>query len=286
MNIVTVTFDRDFDQLLLQADSINKYLTTKTTHWVVVESTSKLHQEWKDRLAPFYTFHELKLMFFGDFESPNTGYQRQQILKFLISTYIQDDFYLVLDCKNFLVKETALTFDLDEEGNRSVFDNSKEYFTHFSPYWFDQIQTSIKEELNVPIPNKFWGINTPYRMKSVVSRKIVSMLNLSNFFYRNRSVFIDFFLYRLFTNYPVENSRTDQIYITLWPDLANVGITKGNIIKTLNQIKDTETIVFLACHRDWIKNYRHIQYIDMVKKFLYTTTILDKTLIDNYFLIK
>jgi hypothetical protein len=285
MNIVTITFDRDFDQLLLQADSIDKYLKTKAIHWIIVESTSKSHQEWKDALTPFYKFHELKLLFFGDFEYPNNGYQRQQILKFLISTYVQEEFYLVLDCKNFLVKETALTFDLDEEGNRSVFDNSKEYFTYFSPYWFDQIQNSIKEELDVPIPNKFWGINTPYRMKSTISKKIVETLNLSNFFYRNRSVFIDFFLYRLFTNYPVENSRSDQIYVTLWPNLANKKITKDDILKILTQIKDTESIVFLACHRDWIKDYRHEEYIDIVKNFLYTTT-LDKTLIDNYFLIK
>ena len=273
MNIVTVTFDRDFDQLLLQADSINKYLTTKTTHWVVVESTSKLHQEWKDRLAPFYTFHELKLMFFGKFQYPVWGYIRQQILKLTISKYIKAESYLILDSKNFFGKETTEN-DINhlQEGSDWIVNLYQRIYT-FDIFLYDKI-VKLSNDLNVPVPERIWDIQTPWRMKTLTARKIVDTLDLPYMGYKNEWP-NEFILYRLFTDYPIDTAdiTINPIGCTIWHDNYT---TTNNLNFSLYNIQ--------AIHRTCIRDPEMKNHSNILRLQIHLNTILDKRLIDNYFI--
>jgi len=273
MNIVTVAFDRDFDQLLLQADSINKYLKTKSTHWVVVESTNKSHQEWEDKLSPFYTFHELKLMFFGDFQYPIWGYFRQQILKLLISKYIRAESYLILDSKNFFCKETTEE-DISHlrEGGDWV-KNFEERIKPFDIFLYDRI-IKLANDLNVPVPKLIWDIITPFRMKTLIAQKIVDTLDLPYMCFKNDWP-TEFILYRLFTNCPLDTADiiVKPIGFTLW----------------LHKYTTTQTLDFknhniLAIHRKCIREEKNINHTNMLRLQIHLNTILDKQLIDNYFI--
>jgi hypothetical protein len=261
---------------------MNKYLKTPSTHWVVVESTNKFHHEWEDKLSPFYTFHKLKLMFFGEFEYPvKSGWDRQQILKLSISKYIRGEYYLVLDCKNFFIRDTIFTFD-KEEGNYWV-----DTYDHtigvlgYDDGTYDKVKNTIINYLKKPLPEKIWRVITPFRMRTEVSKTIVDTLNLS-YMAHMRIIFLEFILYRLFTDYDIKNSENkvlEQFSQTFWDEVTNWRSINHTLNFNLN-------ITMLAVHKKFIWNPNRAEECQTIKDFLYSNTNLDKTLIDNYFLIK
>lgn len=107
MDLVTVTCFDDRHQMLLQAESIQKFLEP-CTHWVIVNDPEIDQSFWETLLSPFYKKHELKLVFPNWNTFPHgTGHDKQQCYKFWISKFI-DTNYLLLDSKNFFVKPSKL----------------------------------------------------------------------------------------------------------------------------------------------------------------------------------
>ena len=47
MNIVTVTCTRDKFAMLLQAQSINLFVTEKITHYVIIQDSTTSYTEWR-----------------------------------------------------------------------------------------------------------------------------------------------------------------------------------------------------------------------------------------------
>ena len=103
MDLVTVTCDLDFNQMLLQAESISKFLKP-CTHWVVINDQHIDKEKWESALTPYYHNHTLKL-FTPNWNSipSDFGWAKQQAYKFVVSKYVNDD-YLLLDSKNFFIK--------------------------------------------------------------------------------------------------------------------------------------------------------------------------------------
>ena len=88
MNLVTVACNRDFNQMLLQAESIQMHLDP-CTHWVIVNERNPDINFWQSALSPFYKNHELKLLFPGELLFPGKhyykgGWNSQQTYKFWI----------------------------------------------------------------------------------------------------------------------------------------------------------------------------------------------------------
>jgi hypothetical protein len=270
MNIVTVAFDRDFDQLLLQADSMNKFLKTKSTHWVVVESTDKTEAEWETLLTPLYTFHKLKLIFLGPLTSEYeiSGYIRQQIFKLTISNYIEDDYYLVLDCKNFFVRDTYFNFD-DEEGNRTL-RNISDVKNHER---FKILKHVIEQDLKKTVPVSTWATITPFRIKTSTARRLVKELNLTAL---AKGPWVnEFLLYSIYSDYPIEKSQGKPCYFFTWWSDTQLSI----------DVFQNQDITIFGCHKFFINNNSNQALIDKIKEFLYNTG-LEKRLIDNYFFSK
>lgn len=127
INLVTVTFLRDLRQMLLQAESVQKYVSP-CTHYVIVANcrvTNSQKQRWHKLLRPFYTRHKLVLIFPDMSTLPekhvrnNSNYWYCFLFQFTIAEILDDD-YMVLNSKNFFVKPTLLEEFRGRSGNTSI----------------------------------------------------------------------------------------------------------------------------------------------------------------------
>lgn len=119
MYLATVTCYRDFPQLLLQAESIQKFVEP-CKHVIIVNQDNPDIDFYYRWLKPYYTKHELVVMPKLDYYYPVKGLQndskllgsalewRIQQLQKLLLAYEFDDDYILLDSKNFFVKSTIL----------------------------------------------------------------------------------------------------------------------------------------------------------------------------------
>ena len=123
MDLVTVTCTRDFEQMILQAHSIDVFLTRPCRHWVFVEDQDTDLDTWRQALAPWYKKHKLELLpawQHYDICGFDTGWQRQQLIKLEAAKFVRTKTYLVLDSKNFFVKPTNLHNWPITEGNNLI----------------------------------------------------------------------------------------------------------------------------------------------------------------------
>lgn len=117
MDLVTLTFKRDLRHTVLQAESIQKFVSP-CDHWVIVNEfgiSEKRKQLWRKILQPYYTKHRLRLWFPDDLNADNK--LNQDITKssyflgfkyqFTVAQFLDDD-YVVLNAKNFFVKPVNL----------------------------------------------------------------------------------------------------------------------------------------------------------------------------------
>lgn len=108
-DLVTVTCNLDKKQLLLQAESISKFLEP-CTHWIIINEANPNISSWEKYLSPFYKKHDLKLISRDDLfksESFVKGYHLQNVCKLEIGKLIKND-YLILDTKNFFIKPASI----------------------------------------------------------------------------------------------------------------------------------------------------------------------------------
>lgn len=115
MDILTVTCNRDLEQMMLQAESISLFLNP-CTHWVVINEPEADLELWRTRLALYYDQHTLELMAWDWNAWPYTtqlknnddkGYRLQQVIKLMMHKHIQKD-YVCLDSKNFFIAPTDI----------------------------------------------------------------------------------------------------------------------------------------------------------------------------------
>jgi hypothetical protein len=118
MDLVTLTFKRDLRHTVLQAESIQKFVSP-CDHWVIVNEfgiSEKRKQRWRKILQPYYTRHRLRLWFPDDLENANTRLNHDNTkssyflgfkYQFTVAQFLDDD-YVVLNAKNFFVKPINL----------------------------------------------------------------------------------------------------------------------------------------------------------------------------------
>lgn len=61
MDIVTVTYGREFEQQLIQSRSINQFILEPITHYIIIEDRFNI-QQWTLALEPIYTRHRLVII--------------------------------------------------------------------------------------------------------------------------------------------------------------------------------------------------------------------------------
>lgn len=123
MYLATVTCNRDFQQMLLQAESIQRFLNP-CKHVIIINESNPDIDFWRRWLEPYYTKHELIIRprieyaypcssmgtrdRYGEVDATSNGWRTQQIQKMLLA-YEYDDDYLLLDSKNFFIKPADLS---------------------------------------------------------------------------------------------------------------------------------------------------------------------------------
>lgn len=139
MYLATVTCDRDFQHMLLQAESVSKFLAP-CKHIVIINEDSPDMEFWHRWLDPYYTNHELVLIprlkyrypiqslgmkskESGEITKVTNGWRTQQLQKLLLAYYYDDD-YLLLDSKNFFIKNTKLEDWEESVGCNYAFKNT------------------------------------------------------------------------------------------------------------------------------------------------------------------
>lgn len=112
MKLATIVCRRDLKQMILQAESIKKFLSS-CEHILLVDSITDDYSDnerfWTTALSEYYTNHNLKIVYpkWSFTNSETDGWVRQQSWKHLIAEYTEQD-YLILDAKNFFIKPTSL----------------------------------------------------------------------------------------------------------------------------------------------------------------------------------
>lgn len=157
MDLVTVTCNRDYDLMLLQAESISLFLTP-CVHWVIINEEVVDIEQWKVALSPYYKNHTLKLLTLKDFKPINSsqGWVRQQILKLRISEHTTND-YLILDTKCFFVKHTDLSFWNDKIGDGKVYTLKNSAYSCWEPaaiLYSKKLNLPVLEDIIFTVPFK------------------------------------------------------------------------------------------------------------------------------------
>lgn len=123
MYLATVTCNRDFQQMLLQAESISKFVEP-CQHVIIINEDKPDLDFWYRWLKPYYKNHKLEIIprityhyptsFLGTGISQSTsgdassnGWRTQQLQKLLLAYEFEDD-YLLLDSKNFFTKRANI----------------------------------------------------------------------------------------------------------------------------------------------------------------------------------
>ena len=255
-NLVTITWDRDLPILLLQANSIAKFLNEKSTHWVVIQSSSKTTQEWIDLLSPYYNQNcELKVLDRKIFDTSlsseyssyyKAGWVDQQMLKLLMAEKINSDAYLVLDSQNIFIKPTRISDLPVSEGNSNIV--GVEWNKGFK--WGD----FIIDKMGKPLPSKFWRPWTPFLFKTNTVKKILKnyprLEYLFDCSHTKLSIYepvSEFILYSFYTDFDFDKMSKKFSY-NFW----------GNDYENINQFEnsfDDPDIKILAFHRNFISNH-------------------------------
>jgi len=262
-DLVTVTCLMDLEYMILQAESIQKYLEP-CTHWIIVnELVNDDLIIWKNALQKYYTKHELKLIKQSDlFDNQldengmcilGGGTYTQQVCKLEIAKLIKND-YLILDSKNFFVKETSIS-EWDSVMGCNYYINNTDYD------WQETIKIYC-EKLDINVPNIVMAPQTPYKIKITE--------NLLNTVYKDfikvdksSSEFILYYLTNIkeFTDVPLEPIKFFIYFYHFFDDL------KYNLSDTLQELDSNLNFKVSGFHRKFI-NRCDPNHISTINKWL------------------
>jgi len=180
INIVTLTFLRDLRQTLLQAESIQKFVSP-CVHFVIVTNnwvSDSQKNRWRRLLQPYYTKHKLVLIFLSEKNKDivlylNSNYWNSFKYQFTIAETLDDD-YLVLNAKNFFWNPTNLEDLRHLNGNLSIRKVEDEPVS-----WRNGIKLFC-DFFKVPVPNYvLWSFTPAMVKRNLIISKIKNFQEFS-----------------------------------------------------------------------------------------------------------
>ena len=192
MDLLTVTCQQDKIQMLLQAESVQKFLKP-CKHWVIINDPSVCLEQWHELLSPYYENHQLILIdsstIKSDFKSEKGGWSRQQYFKFAAFDLIDDD-YLILDSKNFFIKPTDINEWNTVIGNGTIADFKS------NASWEETI-VAYANHLNIPVIFNQLSIVTPFVFQKKVLDSIENYREFLNWFVSQNVIESEFLYYSM-----------------------------------------------------------------------------------------
>lgn len=208
--VITVTCFRDLALLDLQAQGVSQYLDTSCPVFLVVNEPDPTawEQYFNQHLRHYYSKHQLTIIYRKDFEgeweqwidSPinpwAVGWETQQILKLVVSKYVDGVGYLVLDSQNFLIKPWSLA-QYNYESNQVPYRSG--HFTMPTDIW-EQYSQSLSIRVDKPTSNTI-SMCTPFFMHTQLVQGLIStrggVLGFSRWFKQASKTKSEFILYAL-----------------------------------------------------------------------------------------
>ncbi len=246
-DLVTITCNRDFNQMLLQARSVEKYLKHGTTHWVFVneEEKSLFDIDWESELKSFYTNHKLNVIYCDPsyWSLIHNGWVIQQIHKLEAVKIVEDD-YLLLDSKNFFTVPTDLS-TWTHHGSGVVI--SKKINPVVWEMW-DRTNIVYGKFLGVPKIKKYYAPETPFFIKKEVAEACINKPNFPKWFasVHETSDASEFLYYSYFLKMFGYDISYNRRHCAIWPVNDN--------IKVWFEQEDFKLMEISGIHRTWTKN--------------------------------
>lgn len=259
MDLVTVTCWRDHKEMILQAESIQKFLKP-CTHWVIINDLPHILDDtkefWYKSLPEFYSDHNLKILVPEWNTDEYCTWERQQMLKYWIYQFIKDD-YLILDSKNFFIKDCSL----EDWKNQLGCGLLQDYETEGK--WMETSQFYAKP-FNSEIITNGYSVQTPFVFKKQVLEKIKNVDKFSKKWINKHLVTgvvpSEFLYYSYLDKENLKNYKPHAQHYTVWP---NVPETWEEIL----EISKSNTCKIFGMHRTTLENYSEVEK-NQFKKFL------------------
>ena len=285
--IATVVYSSDFNSLKLQALSFEKFLKVSKNELeiLIILNDDENHLKYLEEIIiPYYGKYSscCRILTRKDLNCTNAfvhGWLQQQVYKLLISKFINEKSYLVLDSKNHLIRDFNIEnflsaplkwFRVNRNGHLSAgFEESYRYFG-LNPSDFIDLSAA-----NV----------TPFVFYTEAVLNMISEIEL-----KESRLFYDFFVsskvleFDLYSAYVTANpiwSYEDcpRNFITLFKDK----IVDENNFASMMYTADNPEIKFFALHHDSI-NYINNSQKEIIKKFWINLGLFDNIESTNEFL--
>jgi|TARA_R110001606_G_scaffold396846_1_gene571803 hypothetical protein len=176
MNLLTVTYEEDLERSLIQAESIQKFVTNPNNYYIFINEAhdvcERLRHHFKQFKCTILTRADLP-----DYNYPSHGWDSQQLIKLAMVDYFKED-YLILDSKLFFTKPTDTNMYKGLGGNSLVPINrddikksvriysnilSKPEPTHYLSMWPFYIDVKVFDNIDInSLQFDLFGALTPF----------------------------------------------------------------------------------------------------------------------------
>lgn len=285
MDLVTIACERDIQDLLLQAHSIDKFIETPCRHWITIEDNSLTPEQWYNLLSPYYQRHTLHLKFSTRpdliFDEPfNLGYRRQQILKLKAAAEVFEERVLVLDCKNIFIRPTDLNAWPYKSGVGRFTSLDTEPEDFFPRQWIKYIH----EKTGLKIPDRFPPtLATPFVVITEYARDAVKHPLFESLFYNKDNVFpmTEMFYYQFFVpEKDIDGEKETICSAVSYYDIPDISDCDEHFNVMIYYCVDVHNSPTHGLHR------KVRLHVPMSAKHIYSDWLkrlgLDATLVDNY----
>jgi len=262
MYLATVTCNRDFQQMLLQAESIQRFLNP-CKHVIIINESVPDIDFWYRWLKPYYTNHELVIIpridyaypsgsigtrtNYGEIDAVSSGWRSQQLQKMLLAYKYEDD-YLLLDSKNFFIKPTDLSeWDISIGSGSFIRFGADIHFCGTFKKYSELFEKDIEY---------YTGPFTPFKIKRepLVSKCKISELGYKLFYPEHYSVPAS---EGIFYSFLVEDEINQLVDIPFVKSLTVWGDDKADLHKKLFEMLMEPEIKVVGIHREILSTISH-----------------------------
>lgn len=276
MDLVTITFEEEYDLLKLQAASVAKFVHNVNKIHIISNSDVDL-----SFIKPYYGKYQnnVKIHYWYDFDwnIDNTHYDAQQVLKCLATDVVETDWYVLLDTKNFFIRNHILAKPLASLYGRQGF-----AFRPKEKLWWENICKFFEvDSSNLPLL-----YSTPFFTNKQIMQDMVycvekhSGLTLNDYFtimnMHEDTRVLEFFLYSAYMlrehAYADKYTMVDRFVSSVWPGTVDMKHCQVGYLQTDNRLFAS------GIHR----NAYPIIDIHIWKKYLcHSLELLDEQEFDN-----
>lgn len=277
--LVTITCKNDFNSMLRQAESIQKFLAP-CEHLVIIEDHFFDKDFWVKHLNKYYTHHTLVLKSYNHLiKISQGGWVRQQALKLLAALDCQDE-YLILDSKDFFIRPCKLA-----DWNKFIGSNDLDdidYYFDVSPTKRWRLKTALayseyfKMEMLTRVFNPItpFVINPKYLEKNNVRKHVDWFLKCFNND-GSEFIFYSYLAHDLIKTFKEHKFKS----VKLCDGPSMLSNFDGYIKSGLTKATEDKNVMVVAIHRDIIVNLSEEQtlYINnWIKSVGLTQLLIEK----------